>query len=282
MKLVHQSTFRLLTLLTLSACSAESIADGGEGSAAGEVDTLPSSAAFQETLAELTIGDQALSFLRWSDGSASVLVLRSSGPSMQGNLADEVERLAGQPLTFLELYRALAPADEDAPSELLEAHHEQALALGRDGDEVVQLAATLDKLTPPPGVHPCSIPLTFPQAFIWVDRHDLARQGPAYQCTGPSGQDDLGSPERESCTEATTLRQRAGVCKTTEGNLVAAAGFGVVGRSLVLTSSVTVPQGQYTYWEFTPSATSRRLAAVGLSTQGTYELRVGTALPNIR
>jgi hypothetical protein len=296
MKIVARLAFAVVALSCMGACSGESSIDAeaeerplsgreppaidATGVTASEIDGAPANTALEETLAELNVGGETLSFLRWGEGSDAVYVLRGSAASARGSLADAVEQQAGQPLTFLELFRALAASDEAVPSALVESHAEQARALGRSGDEEIRVALQVDKIAPPPGVHPCAEDLTFSPGFVWIWRHHSGVSEEGYLCTGEAHQGGGGVPSASSCTQYTKLRQRVRICQNVSSapGATAYAGYGVLGGSWSFTPAVSVPNGEYMWWEFAGSATSRRLAVVAVEDSDGFSLDTGVAL----
>jgi hypothetical protein len=186
---------------------------------------------------------------------------------------------------MLELFTALAPS-QIPPLAITEAHLAQASSLGRADERILSfnkddLLIAKQAANPGPGQSPCDNALFFPPPIIW---HFLTGStlngGNAYLCSGTGtvvGGAGQSIPTASSCTEYFQTRQRAGVCKASAGSsFVSNAGYGVMGGGWFSTPNITVAPNQYYWWEFVPSSTFRRLAAVGISATGNnFGLKAG-------
>jgi len=239
-----------------------------DGASIGEDE--PGNSVEQQVLAELVVGEEQINFLQLGSAEDAPLALQVSGPADRGSVLDALYAREGE-LTQLEVFQALAPAGSIPPPALVAAHADQLAAMGRidDGVRVVDKAVALN---PPAGKTACDLSLIFDARFVWNPVNVLAPFGNAFLCTGTSGQGGSGSPTSSSCTEFTTRRQRVGACSI-NGAISAGVGFGNAATWTVNSTTVLAPN-QYVFWEFTPSTTPRRLAAVGFASV-IYGLRAG-------
>jgi hypothetical protein len=124
-----------LTVACVSACSAE----GGDPTNSGAPDAATATAAQRTLVAEVESGGARVEFLQLQTAEQTLLAIRESGPVTSQVMP--VERLSAEyRLTMLEVFYALSP-NAEAPRLLVDAHPEQAAALGRqDTSEVVRVA----------------------------------------------------------------------------------------------------------------------------------------------
>lgn len=257
--------------LALAACACGDAGDPHDPAFEGS-DGVEPMRVQEDVLAEINVGNQTVKFLQLGEGEEAALILTTSGNIDEGNVVDSLRAAAGE-LTLLEIFQALAPADQEPPPALVHAHADEVIALGRDGD---QIRVVEKAQTPPPGVSPCADSLHFPAPFVWSPAFGTAAPGGIhYLCTGAPIQTGGGDPQSTACTHFTTSRQRVGICDG-DVNVVGYAGYGTQGGGWFATANVAVPSGQYQTWDWGPSATMRRLAAVGRAPAGQfYGLRSG-------
>jgi hypothetical protein len=236
---------------------------------------IPSVVAQETVLSEIVLSDQIYTFLdEFSAGEESTLLLKTTGSIAQGNILDTLRRTEGD-LTMLEIFEALAP-DRVPPDELVAAQAEEARALGRSDSE----DRLVEKSQPPPGVSPCDPSLFIFSPLTWTNTDNGTAAFDAFQCVSNLAVHDdsgRGAPTSSSCTYATTNRTMVGVCLAGSGpSIVTQAGFGSA-STWQLTSSTTVPRGQYLRYDQAPSSTPRRLAVLGITggSGATYGLRAG-------
>lgn len=232
----------------------------------------PGNVVEEHVLAELVVGEERISFLQWGSAEDSPLALQVSGSMEQGSVLDALYAREGE-LTLLEVFQALAPAGSIPPLAVAAAHADQVAALNRvdDGVRVVEKGTVL---TPPAGVSSCDVPLMFPPPIVWNPLHVAAPFGNSYVCTGTPLELDRTLPTASSCTHFTTSRQRVGACSLTDP-MSAAVGFDSQGNWSV-TDTTVLPPNSYTFWEFLPSTTSRRMAVIGFASDSTiYGTRAG-------
>jgi hypothetical protein len=238
----------------------------------------PANIATEEILAEITAGEETITFLRLGEGVDATLMMRTRGSIENGSVLQELLEREGA-LSFLEIFQGLAP-DRDVPEALVESHPIEAGAMNRSDARV----RSVDKMLPPPGVNVCDDSLFYVTPLIWtnVTRGGALSGGDAYICvsnTGSgNGQLGGGQPSATTCTFATPLRRMAGLCNRGTANMSSFAGFGSA-TTWSTNASVSVPSGEYLVWGTPASATAQRLAAVGISSSGngaSYGLRAGT------
>jgi hypothetical protein len=118
----------------MTACSGQD-ADTTER---GAPDGLTATSAERSVIADVESGGARVEFLQFQAADQTLLAILESGPIT--TQAMPVERLsAAYRLTMLEIFYALSP-NAEAPGALLDAHAEQAQALGReDTSEVVRV-----------------------------------------------------------------------------------------------------------------------------------------------
>jgi hypothetical protein len=268
---------RTLLQFTVSALVVCGCGDATEAESNGLSSVVGPEFAEEQVIAEFALDGQTVTFVRLVSEDSADLALRTLGDIGSGDQLEALYAREGA-LTMLELFEALSPPGERAPDALIDAHAEQARAIGRDTVE----ARTIEKQAhnPPPGVSPCANSLIY-DSHNWTSQPQLASLGgTSYLCAVPPNQAGSGQPAAGTCTGFTSNRQRAGACKPAGGtNLSLHFGYAVSGGSWFTTSpSIVVAPGQYWYVEFAPSATPRRLAAVAISpANNAYTLKAGVA-----
>jgi hypothetical protein len=147
MKSTRRGQFQVAICLTF-ACVTACGGQPAETTEPGAPDSATATTAERSLITQVESGGARVEFLQFQTAEQSMLAIQESGPVT--SQAMPVERLsAAYRLTMLEIFYALAPGAE-APSVLLDAHNEQALALGReDPSEVMRVAfdasAPIDK-----------------------------------------------------------------------------------------------------------------------------------------
>jgi hypothetical protein len=200
----------LLGCLWLFACSSVDTvslnAEPPAESEAADVDEavveVPS-----EVLNSVQVGEERVDFIAFgAEGDPRDLLIRSVHPTRMGRFAvDRLESAAGEALTPLEVFYALAPAGEEPSALLVETHAQLAAARGRPDASVrrvsLESSDLVEKAWTPASCEAAVLP--FNPFSPWItpytgsDGTDIVDQ-----CTHPNG-----------CGAwAGALRHRAGVC----------------------------------------------------------------------
>ena len=112
--------------------SADPAEFGDESSALESGDV----AADETLLAEFDVAGEHHAFLRLGNGPDATVAHRVRRWADRVSPFSSLQERAGQPLTALEIFLAVAPEGMTPPEELFERHEEQALAWGR-GTEIL-------------------------------------------------------------------------------------------------------------------------------------------------
>ena len=259
--------------------SAESAADEQMTAQAGSL-TEPAELVQERVLAEFDARGEHHVWLLWGDDADGVVTHRMQGPADRANSLSLLLEAAGEPLTTLETFLALAPAGLRPPAELVERQALETQALGRS-EEV--LTISVDKaLTPPPGKQPCDPSLFYvvpSNPILWDSRINTGGVGNSFLCTSATNSSTLGTqlgePSVNSCPFSSGHSMMVGACANSSA-IVAYAGFGGA-TTWSKTADVNIPFNQYMVWTLTLDLTPHRLAAVGKSPGASYGLRAGTS-----
>jgi len=250
----------------LAACSG---AEPG-APAQGEPSDVAEANSAGRVLHEFQAGEEVVSFVEYEDesGGSTVMLGEEYSAFAKSTLSDRALEAAGEPLTMLEMFYALAPEGEVPDAALVEAHEAETAELGRVSDEVINVGIDV---TAPVEKSAASC-----EAFIY----DLSGQiaGSYY---GSRGTMDNASGSNYlclygMCSYYTTSYTRSGACN--ESNVTMSA-RGVWGYQSVNNGawvySGWVSMAPYTAYRWSmQSGSARRMAVVAYSS-GTYRLRTG-------